>query len=89
MTVLLSEAVPIIENITNFGIAGIMGAMWLWERKTSRQHEEQLDEAHRRIVADRVQIDVLVDLVKRNTEALSRLTTLIEDPQTQQRGGKP
>jgi hypothetical protein len=88
MLSLLLETAPIVSDITSFGVAGVMGAMWLWERKTSRAHEEQLDEAHRRIVADRVQLDVLVDVVKRNTEALARLTAMIETDE-RNTGGKP
>jgi hypothetical protein len=48
--------------------------MWLWERRTSRQREEQIDEAHARIMSDRVQIDQLIDVVKQNAEAMTRLS---------------
>ena len=61
-------------DFTSFGAAGLMGAMWLWERKTSRQREEQLDEAHARILGDRVQLEQLIDVVKKNTEAMTRLS---------------
>ncbi len=74
----LLQAAPIVSDITSFGVAGMMGAMWLWERRQSRQHEDQLDQAHARIVSDRVQLDVLMDVVKRNTEAVTRLSALIE-----------
>src|SRR3954471_13274524 len=60
-------------DFTSFGAAGLMGAMWLWERKTSRQREEQLDEAHVRILGDRVQLEQLIDVVGKNTEAMTRL----------------
>jgi hypothetical protein len=65
-----SSALP---DITSLGTAGLMGAMWLWERRTSRQREEQLDEAHARIIGDRVLLDQLIDVVKQNTDAMSRL----------------
>ena len=61
-------------DFTSFGAAGLMGAMWLWERKTSRQREEQLDEAHARILGDRVLLEQLIDVVKKNTEAMTRLS---------------
>src|SRR3954471_1875000 len=61
-------------DFTSFGAAGLMGAMWLWERKTSRQREEQLDEAHVRILGDRLQLEQLIDVVKQNTEAMTRLS---------------
>jgi hypothetical protein len=74
---LLGETMPLAE-LTNLGAAGLMGAMWLWERRTSRKREEQLDEAHVRIMTDRVQLDQLIDLVRQNAEAMSRLSTVQE-----------
>jgi hypothetical protein len=74
---ILAETMPLSE-LTNLGAAGLMGAMWLWERRTSRQREEQLDEAHARIMGDRVQLDQLIDVVRQNAEALSRLSATQE-----------
>jgi len=74
---LLAESMPLAE-LTNLGAAGLMGIMWLWERRTSRQREEQLDEAHARIMGDRIQLDQLIDLVKQNAEAMSRLSATQE-----------
>lgn len=62
------------SDITSLGASGIMGAMWLWERRMSRQRETQLDEAHSRILADRVQLEELIRVVEQNSEAMSRLT---------------
>ena len=45
-----------LDQLTKLGAAGIMGAMWLWERRTSRQREQQIDESHARILGDRVQL---------------------------------
>ena len=65
-----------IDQLTNLGAAGLMGAMWLWERRTSQKREQQLDEAHMRILSDRVQLSELMDVVRQNTEAITRLTNL-------------
>jgi hypothetical protein len=46
--------------------------------KIRRQREDQLDEAHARIIADRVQLDQLIDVVRQNAEALSRLSATQE-----------
>ena len=73
---LILDAAPTFDQFTSLGTAGIMGAMWLWERRTSRQREEQIDEAHARIMSDRVQLDELMSVVKQNTEAITRLTQL-------------
>jgi hypothetical protein len=62
------------NDLTSLGASGIMGAMWLWERRMSRQRETQLDEAHSRILSDRVQLEELIRVVETNSEAMSRLT---------------
>ncbi len=74
---ILSDATPL-SDLTNLGAAGIMGAMWLWERRTSRQREQQLDEAHARIMQDRVGLEQLIDVVRQNAEALSRFSAIQE-----------
>jgi len=65
-------------QLTNLGAAGIMGAMWLWERYTSRTREKQIDESHARILSDQLQLDQLIEVVQKNTEALTRLTGMIQ-----------
>ena len=60
-------------ELTQFGAAGMMGAMWLWERRASATRERQLDEAHERIMSDTRVVEQLVELVRQNTEALTRL----------------
>jgi hypothetical protein len=67
-----------LPDLMNLGVAGLMGAMWLWERRNSRQREEQLDEAHARIMGDRVALDQLIDVVRQNAEAISRLSATQE-----------
>jgi len=69
----LAEVVNAMPDLAGLGSAGLMGAMWLWERKTSRLREQQLDEAHARVLANQVQLDQVILLVKSNTEALTRL----------------
>ena len=76
----LLQSSPAIDQLTSFGVAGMMGVMWLWERRTSRQREQQIDEAHARIMADRIQLDQLIDVVKQNTEAMTRLTARLMEP---------
>lgn len=71
----LADTLP---DFTSLGAAGLIGAMWLWERRSSLTREQMLDDAHARIVADKVQLDALVDLVKQNTEALTRLTARLD-----------
>ena len=70
-----------ITELTQFGSAGIMGARWLWERRASTTRERQLDEAHQRIVSDTQVIQQLVELVRQNTQALTRLSDRLDVPE--------
>jgi hypothetical protein len=72
---LLAEGAAPMDQLTSLGAAGLMGAMWLWERRTSQKRENQLDEAHMRILGDRVQLEQLMNVVKQNAEAIARLCT--------------
>ena len=74
----LSQSSTVLDQFMNLGVAGIMGAMWLWERTTSRTREQQIDEAHARIMNDHVQLDQLIALVQQNAEAMTRLNATQE-----------
>jgi len=71
----LAEVPTAIDSLASLGAAGLMGAMWLWERRTSQKREQQLDEAHARILGDGVQLEQLMTVVRQNAEAISRLCT--------------
>lgn len=58
--------------ITQFGVAGLMGALWLWERLYSRKREQELTQAHQRITAQQIELQTLIELVRRNTGAIER-----------------
>jgi hypothetical protein len=75
---LITGSPAALSELTSFGTAGLMGAMWLWERRTSRQREQQIDEAHARIVSDRVQVDQLLAVVQHNAQAMARLSATQE-----------
>jgi hypothetical protein len=68
-----AETIPFLDHVSSLGAAGLIGAMWLWERKQSTQREKQLEDAHARIMADGVKLEALMDLVKSNTEAVANL----------------
>jgi uncharacterized coiled-coil protein SlyX len=67
---LCAQVTNTMSDITSLGAAGVMGAMWLWERLQSRKRDEQLDNAHEKIMSQGVLIGELVDVVKANTEAM-------------------
>lgn len=60
------------EQVTQFGVAGLMGVLWVWERLHSRKREQQLTEAHARLLQERDQASLLFELVRRNTAAIER-----------------
>lgn len=61
-----------IEQLTQFGIAGLMGVLWLWERSYSRRREQELTQAHQHLLAQQQELATLVGLVQRNTAAIER-----------------
>ena len=61
-----------LSDFTQFGVAGLMGALWVWERTLSRRREAQLNASHEQIVKQDQELNVLIQLVQRNTEAIER-----------------
>lgn len=62
----------LLESISQFGVAGLMGVLWVVERLNSRRRETQLDEAHHELVRRRDEIELLTRLVQRNTIVIER-----------------
>lgn len=62
----------LIQPLTQFGVAGLMGVLWVWERRLSRRREDQLDAAHEELVRRREQQGLLVELVQHNTQTIER-----------------
>lgn len=58
---------------TQFGIAGLMAWMWLTERRASTDRERQMNEAHQRLMEDRVHFGAVIELVRENTRAVTAL----------------
>lgn len=63
----------LIVTLTQFGVAGLIGWMWLLERRAGTSREQQLTEAHKRLMEDREQVAVLMEVVRDNTRALAAL----------------
>lgn len=60
-------------ELSRFGAAGLIGVLWVLERRHAAQRDRQLDEAHRRIIEHRQKADTLLDVVKDNTRAIVSL----------------
>lgn len=66
-------------TLVQFGVAGLMGVLWVWERMHSRKREQQLTRAHELLVRRDQSITMLVRLVRHNTR------TMVNFERTQQR----
>ncbi len=59
--------------LSQFGAAGLIGVLWILERRLSMRREQQLDEAHQKMVAQQQQLDAVLAVVKDNTRAINTL----------------
>ena len=64
-----------LASIAQLGAAGLMGWMWLAERRSAAARERQLTEAHERIVQERRYFESLLEAVRENTRVLAVLET--------------
>jgi len=62
----------LIQSLVQFGVAGLMGILWVWERQYSRLRERQLTQTHDKLAAERQHLKVLAAMVQQNTRALER-----------------
>jgi hypothetical protein len=72
-------ATPDVTNVAQLGVAGLMGALWYWERKYSRQREDELTEAHKEILGQREHLQALLDALEGNTKVISQFTAVQEE----------
>lgn len=63
----------LVTIMSQFGPAGLMGLLWILERRHAGVRERQLSEAHRQLVGGQQQITALLDLVRDNTRAIVTL----------------
>ena len=59
--------------VAQFGVAGLIGWMWLTERRASAGRDKQLNEAHDRILRDGAALEALLKALENNTRALTAL----------------
>jgi uncharacterized protein YigA (DUF484 family) len=68
------DILGILPDLTSFGAAGLMGALWVWERRLSRLRERQLTESHDRILRDEQRLNKFTQVVEQNTAAIAHFT---------------
>lgn len=62
-----------ITQLTQFGAAGLIGLMWLMERRHAVHRERLLDEAHRALMKNQTELAALLEVVRDNTRAMVAL----------------
>ncbi len=62
-----------LQLLTEFGAAGLIGMLWLLERRAASSRERQIDESHQRIMASNQQVTSLAEVINRNTRAIESL----------------
>ncbi|HHN78447.1 MAG TPA: hypothetical protein ENK11_07230 [Phycisphaerales bacterium] len=65
--------VETVASLTQFGVAGLIGWMWIVERRAAVVREREIAEAHGRLMQDRTELEVLVQALRENTRALTAL----------------
>lgn len=69
----MSMTEQVMTILTQFGAAGLIGLLWLFERRHAASRERQLDEAHKQVINRERELHVLLDVVKENTRAINSL----------------
>ena len=65
--------VEVIGAISQFGVAGLIGVMWLAERKSAASRDRQLEALTDRLLRERREMEVLIKIVSDNTRAMTAL----------------
>ena len=68
-----SDIVSLAALFTQFGSAGLMGWMWLSERKGAQTRDTQLAELQTRLLQERLQFDSLVSVARDCARAVGTL----------------
>lgn len=71
MSALSAEGLVMV--LTQFGAAGLIGVLWVLERRAGQQRDRQLNEAHQKLMSRERELDALLHVVKENTAAIKAL----------------
>jgi hypothetical protein len=63
----------IMAVLTQFGAAGLIGMLWILERRSAAARERQLTEAHQRLMSREHEIASLLQVVRDNTAAMKSM----------------
>ena len=73
---MLADSGGDVWNYAQFGVAGLMGGLWWWERKYSRQREDELTQAHQALMDTREHLTAVLDALQGNTKVISDFTAV-------------
>ena len=60
-------------TLAQFGVAGLIGWMWLTERRAATERDQQLTESHTLLSQSQKSLDVLLKALDDNTRAITTL----------------
>ncbi|MBX3402718.1 MAG: hypothetical protein KF699_04810 [Phycisphaeraceae bacterium] len=63
----------LLPALAQFGAAGLIGWMWLTERRAAADREAQLRQAHEALMTERPRLDALLRALDANTRAITAL----------------
>lgn len=61
------------SSLAQFGTAGLIGYMWLTERRAAGERERRAAELHERVMQERRVLEIAVEALRDNTRALAAL----------------
>jgi hypothetical protein len=65
--------IDVLQLLTQFGAAGLIGLLWIVERRHASTRERQLTETHRRLLSREQTLDAMLNVVRDNTRAIVSL----------------
>jgi hypothetical protein len=82
----------IIQQMAQLGAAGLMGILWILERRHSSNRERELTESHVRLMEQHIELNEIIKVVNDNTiactamkESQKRLSDVCEQVATELR----
>ena len=70
---LATDLVSFAALLTQFGAAGLMGWMWLSERRSAQTRDTQIAELHTRLLQERLQFDSLASIARDCAKAVAAI----------------
>lgn len=63
----------IVQQMAQLGAAGLMGLLWILERRHSSNRERELTESHVRLMEQHVELNEIIKVVNDNTTACTAM----------------